>query len=373
MSDNGISTARLFVVIILLTACSRPEPASLDATKNTGSSADAAASTVTAEAGFVYTANEKGNSISAIDVATGHVRNVATRIMPHNIQVSHDGRMLLVVGSVADMGGHETGMKMPESGVAPRGRLLIIDAETLDVESAADVEIGRHPAHVIVDVQDKLAYVTNSEDDNVLVVDVAQRKVVREIKTGKSPHGMRMSPNALEIYVANLDDGSVSVIDTTTSKEVARIPVGKGPVQVGFTPDGRRAYVSLRDENNVVVIDTAQRKKIATIAVGRNPIQVFVTPDGRQVYVANQGTEKDPADTVSVIDTETGVVIATIKTGKGAHGIVVSDDGKRAFITNIVDGTVSVVDTTTRQLTSNTKVGEAPNGITFRRSNPQAR
>jgi len=323
-------------------------------------------STVSAEEGFVYTANERGNSISAIDIGTGQVKNIVTRISPHNVQVSRDGRLLLAVGSVADMTANQSQMKMTDAGMMARGRLLIIDAETLAIESATDIEIGRHPAHVIIDAHSKLAYVTNSEDNNVLVIDVAQKKVLGEIKTGKFPHGLRMSPNGREIYVANVNDNSVSVIDIAQAKEVTSIPVGNAPVQVSFTPDGDRAYVSLRDENKVAVIDTAQRNKIATIPVGRNPIQVFITTDGHYVYVANQGTEADPDNTVSVIDTTNNSVVATIETGKGAHGVVVSDDGIRAFITNIVDNTVSVIDTTTQKVINTITVGNGPNGITFR-------
>lgn len=208
--------------------------------------------------GFVYTANERGHSISAIDVGTGQVTTIITRITPHNVQISRDGRLLLAVGPVADM---TAKMKMTDASKMARGRLLIIDAQTLAVESAADMDIGRHPAHVIIDAQGKLAYVTNSEDDNVLVIDVAHKKVAGEIKTGNFPYGLRMTPNGREIYVANVNDNSVSAIDVAQSIEVTRIPVGKAPVQVSFTPDGGRAYVSLRDENNVAVIDTAQRQE----------------------------------------------------------------------------------------------------------------
>lgn len=320
-----------------------------------------------AEEGFVYTANERGDSISVINVGTGQVKTIATRITPHNVQVSRNGRLLLAVGPVADGAAKK---KMTDEGKMERGRLLIIDAEKLAIESAADIEIGRHPAHVIIDAQGKLAYVSNSEDDNVLVIDVAQKKVVSEIKTGKFPHGLRMSPNGREIFVANVNDNSVSIIDVAQSKEVTRMPVGKAPVQVAFTPDGARVYVSLRDENNVAVIDTAQRKKIAAVTVGRNPIQVFGTPDGRYVYAANQGTEADPDNTVSVIETASNSVVATLVTGKGAHGVVVSDDGKRVFVANLVDDTVSVIDTATQKVTKSIKVGQGPNGITFRRAVP---
>lgn len=360
-----VSMAPLLSLIVLLTACPQSGSNNQERTNSMSSPAVSPAPKVMSKEGFVYTANEKANTISVIDVGTGQVKNIATRITPHNVQISRDGRLLLVVGPVAAMAANPPSMNMPDADKIARGRLLIIDAKTLAIDKAADIEIGRHPAHVIIDAQGKQIYVTNSEDENALIINVEQKKVVGEIKTGKFPHGLRMSPDGREIYVANVNDNSVSVIDVTQSKEVARIPVGKAPVQVGFAPEGGRAYVSLRDENSIAVIDTAQRKKIASIAVGRNPIQVFVTPDGRYVYVANQGTEANPDNTVSVIDTEKNNVISTIKTGKGAHGVVISDDGKRAFIANIVDGTVSVIDTATQKVISNIKVDKGPNGITF--------
>lgn len=372
--NKYLMLALLTATVVFFAACSQPAGVNQERTNNSNGSPDAATPTVMPEAGFVYTADERGNSITVIDLSAGQVKAIATHISPHNVQVSRDGRLLLAVGPVAAMTENHSQMKMNHDDMMERGRLLILDAETIAAESAVDIEIGRHPAHVIIDAQGKLAYATNSEDNNVLVIDIAQKKVVGEVKTGKFPHGLRMSPDGREIYVANINDISVSVIDITQSKEATRIPVGKAPAQVAFTPDGRRAYVSLRDENSVAVIDTAQRKKIATVAVGRNPIQVFATPDGRYIYVANQGTEPNPDNIVSVIDTANNSVIATIETGKGAHGVVVSDDGRHAFITNIVDDTVSVIDTATRKVTNNIKVGKGPNGITFRgASSPAAR
>jgi len=184
---------------------------------------------VSAAEGFVYTANEDSHSISVIDAGTGQVKNIATPITPHNVQASRDGRLLFAVGPVAGMAAHHSPAKMPEGGEMARGRLLIIDAETLAIESATDIEIGRHPAHVIVDAQGKLAYVTNSEDDTVSVIDVAQKKVVGTIKTGKFPHGLRMSPNGREMYVANVDDNSVSVLDCVFRPKTATVPAGKRP------------------------------------------------------------------------------------------------------------------------------------------------
>ena len=327
------------------------------------------------ERGFVYTADERGNSVSVIDLSTGQVKTIPVRISPHNLQVSRDGHLLLVVGMLASMkmsDGHANAEKNGHMAMQ-RGRLLIFDAVTMSADSLIDIEVGRAPAHVIIDPAGKLAYVTNGGDNLLSVVDIALRKVVAEIRTGISPHGLRMSPDAREIYVANTGDNTVSVIDVAKAREVASVPVGKAPAQVGFTPDGRRVYVTSTVDNTVVVVDTARRMKIAAVPVGRKPIQVFPTPDGRYIYAANEGTAKDVGNTVSVIDTATNKVVATVVTGKGAHGVVVTDDGSRALIANTVDSTVSVIDTTTQRVTRSIKVGEGSGGITFRNAESTGR
>jgi YVTN family beta-propeller protein len=359
--DRKILPAVLVTVVVFFAACSQPAPVNLERTNNSNGSS--AAPGVMPKAGFVYTADERGNSISVVDLSTGQVRTTPIRISPHNVQVSLDGRLLFVVGMVGGMTGDQPEMEMG------RGRLLVFETAKMKTESAIDIEVGREPAHVIIDKENKLAYASNAEDNTVSVVDVVQRKIVGEIKTGASPHRLRMSPDGREIYVANTGDNSVSVIDVAQAREAARIPVGKAPAQVGFTPDGRRIYVSSTVENSVAVIDTAQRKRIATVPVGRKPIQVFATPDGRYVYVANEGSKENPDNTVSVIGTATNEVVATVVTGNGAHGVVVSEDGSRVFIANTVDSTVSVIDTGTQTVTRSIKVGEGSGGITFRSGN----
>jgi YVTN family beta-propeller protein len=262
--------------------------------------------------GIVYTANENSDSVSAIDLSSGTVSTIATEISPHNLQASFDGGLILVVGPKAEKNaGH--------SHKSEHGTLLIFASDHFVDGPIASIEVGRHPAHVVVDAKTRLAFVTNSEDDNVTVIDIARRTSTGSVATGRFPHGLRLSPSGGEIYVANVKDGSVSGIDTVALREVTRIPVGRAPVQVGFTPDGKQVYVSLRDENSVAVIDTSTRQVIAKVPVGRGPIQVYATPDGKSVYVANQGTTEQPDSTVSVIDATTLLVAATSETGPGAH------------------------------------------------------
>ncbi len=319
-------------------------------------------------AGFVYTADENGNTVSQIDLASGQVTTVAVAVTPHNIQVVPERNLVLVVGlpvKGASDGHHGTENVTHGSEKVDAGKLVLLGTADITARPLAVIDVGAHPAHVVADAAGQRAFVTNAEDDTVTVVDIVNRKAIGTIKVGDYPHGLRISPDGRSIYVANVQDGTVSVIDTRSLSEIARVKVGTTPVQVGFTPDGNRVYVSLREENKVAVIDTVKREVIAHIDVGRSPIQVYATPDGRLLYVANQGTANQPDDKVSVIDVTSGAVIKTIQTDAGAHGVVVSNDGAFVFVTNIVDNTVSEIAVATQSVVRTHRVGKGPNGITF--------
>ncbi|WP_253444271.1 MULTISPECIES: YncE family protein [unclassified Halomonas] len=315
-------------------------------------------------AGTVVTANERGASLTHINLSSGGTSTHAMAIAPHNVQISDSGRYLMAVGEPAadDHGhGHDGGHA---HGDAP-GKLKLYPSHDPSGAPLASIDVGSHPAHVVSDREGRFAFVTNAGDNSVSVVDLEAKESVATIATGEYPHGLRLSPDGQELYVANVLDGSVSIIDVEAREEVARLPVGQAPVQVGFTPDGTRVFVSLRDENRVAVIDTNRREVVERIEVGRLPIQVHATPDGRYMLVANEGTEDEPDNRVSVIALDSLAVVATHEVGAGAHGVSVDDSGRFAFVTSLYDDSLSVIDLEAGTVISRYDTGQGPNGVTW--------
>jgi YVTN family beta-propeller protein len=70
---------------------------------------------------------------------------------------------------------------------------------------------------------------------------------------------------ALNAYITNSGDNTVSVIDTSTNTVVATVAVGANPRGVAVTPDGTKVYVTNFGDNTVSVIGTISNAVIATI------------------------------------------------------------------------------------------------------------
>ncbi|MBK7471369.1 MAG: hypothetical protein IPI73_12800 [Betaproteobacteria bacterium] len=144
------------------------------------------------------------------------------------------------------------------------------------------------------------AYVTGRFSANLYLLNLTTNTLVTgagfPITVGFNPLAVAISPGGFA-YVANSTDGTVSVVNTATNTVVATIPVGTNPQSIAGNPAGTLVYVANSGSNTVSVIDTATNAVVgAPIAVGNHPYGVSVSPGGNLIYVANQFE-----NTVSVI------------------------------------------------------------------------
>ncbi|MGY4711169.1 Ig-like domain-containing protein [Mycolicibacterium sp. CBM1] len=221
------------------------------------------------------------------------------------------------------------------------------------------VGLGGAPYGVAMSVDGTRAYVTDTDNNRVSVIDIATRAAVGSIPVGKSPWGIAIAGDGRG-YVVNSADGTVSVIDTTTNTALGALYVGNSPTSVAVTTDGSRVYVTNTNDNTVAIIDTTSYQR-TFVDVGNNPFGIAVA--GNRVFVTNESD-----DTVSVIDTTTNTVIATIAVGDHPTGVAVGGD--RVVVANAGsssvdgDGTVSVIDAGTLEtIGEQIAVGDFPANV----------
>ncbi|TSJ38893.1 T9SS type B sorting domain-containing protein [Mucilaginibacter corticis] len=200
------------------------------------------------------------------------------------------------------------------------------------------------------------AYIPNSGDGTVSVIDPNTNSVIKSILVGANPSAIAVSPDSKYIYVANSGSNSVSVISTVTNKVVSTIPVGNGPDGVAVSPDGTSLYVVNAFDNILSEIKLSNNTFPGNIPVGAFPSAVLVSPDGEKIYTTS-GINK----TVSVYIPAQGTIAATIRVGGGATGMATSPDGTHLYVTNQNDGTVSVINTVTYLVEKTIPVGSGPN------------
>jgi len=120
--------------------------------------------------------------------------------------------------------------------------IQVKDASGTDVEKhLGEVYVGNEPRYVAISPDNTEAYVANTVDGTVSVVDLASaspKLIGNAIKVGTEPRGIATSPNGAYIYVANFTEGTVSVISSSSKKIVNTIEVGGNPQAIAISNDG---------------------------------------------------------------------------------------------------------------------------------------
>lgn len=133
-------------------------------------------------------------------------------------------------------------------GATREGSVAVIDPATGKV--IKEILTGLHPNEIIADNKGRYVYITNSNSDNVSVIDTHEDVISETISTkiqpdintyfGDSPNGLSLSPNGRILYVANGMDNALAVIKL--GKKSSKGTPGKASVVKGFIPTG--AYPS---------------------------------------------------------------------------------------------------------------------------------
>jgi uncharacterized protein (TIGR03437 family) len=145
---------------------------------------------------------------------------------------------------------------------------------------------------------DSLMLVANPDNNSVSLFDLKNNGArLAEIPVGKEPNGVAMSPDGTRAYVANTLDGTVSVLNISRTASAAytlvtTIPVGTEPYGLALTPAGRKLYVANARSNSVSVIDTTANSVYRTIP--------NVGPEPRGIAITNSGAADDSQETVFV-------------------------------------------------------------------------
>lgn len=128
----------------------------------------------------------------------------------------------------------------------------------------------------------------------VVLVDVAARRVLGRVAVGSSPTGVAIHPGGRFAVVTTRYENRAAVIDLATRRVVSTVPVDFYATDVAFTPDGRHAWVSDRWRNEVVRWDldvTAERWSVTdararVLALGTHPRDLAISADGTRLAVA---------------------------------------------------------------------------------------
>jgi len=146
-------------------------------------------------------------------------------------------------------------------------------------------------------------YVANSGSDNISVIDISNRQVLRNIELpfGDRPSRLALSPGEDNLYVLNEGSNSLSVIDTRTYQEINRVSLGFSPIGLGADKLSGYVYIGNSLSNNITVYEPARQEIASEMSISGSPREVLIDERNRMLYFSYERQR-----TLSGIDLTTG-------------------------------------------------------------------
>ena len=247
----------------------------------------------------------------------------------------------------------------------------------------------------------ELAFIANSGDATVSVIDIATRKEVKRVPMLREPDHLGPTPDGKELVVADDSGNTMFFLDPKTGDVLRQAPIAD-PYQFQFSPDQKFLVVNGLARNQIDIYDPVSLKLLQRIPAPSLPSHLTFSPDSSMEYSTLQGSDSvmaidlktlkpvwtakvgpTPAgilwvngkllvgvmgaDYVAVMNPADGKVEQKIHTAKGAHNIFFSPDKSRLYVTNRVAGEVVALDTGSLKEITRWHVPSGPDDIAFDR------
>lgn len=220
--------------------------------------------------------------------------------------------------------------------VTHSGRVHILGLDSL--KELAEVT-GLKMAHgVAVDDDSRHAFVTDGDQDSVIMFDAASGRTLKKIPAGKKPDSILLDPASKKLLAFNGESGDVTVIDPASGTKVNQVKLPNNPESVQADGKGK-VWVTMEDADAIAQLDSINMKFVRSIPLAgcEGPAPLAFDPANRVLF-SGCGNK-----VMMVTDADSGKVLTSVPIGSDPDGIVFDAAKKRLFVANR-DGSWTVID-----------------------------
>ncbi|MSR60637.1 MAG: hypothetical protein EXS05_23860 [Planctomycetaceae bacterium] len=169
------------------------------------------------------------------------------------------------------------------------------------------------------------------------------------------------SPSPTQAFVVNTQDASVSLVDLTRMQEVKRYSVGARPYGIAVTRDGKMVAVGVEDEEQVKFFSLPEFAFQGAVRIGKMfNDHIVLSADGAKMFVANFYS-----DDVVMIDTATLKEAGRITGCSAPHVVKYGPLQKNLYVTCKKVTGIAIVDPIEGKLLKFHQLNVNPRSLTF--------
>ena len=264
----------------------------------------------------VYTANNAGGTVSAVNLGRGK-RLAMARVgsKPGWLGLNADQNSLMVMNQGS-------------------GTLSVVTLSPL--LQVARIPIGGIGFNMAFDTVTQSAFIPLATAGTLANIDMSGPVVSSQTKVGRIPTDIAGAGRSL--FVTTLKSPNVVVVDTISGSVRKRIPVGNGATKIVASPDNTHALVIRSKPGEVVVLDLQSQRVQGRIDV-QGPVDAAFAPDGNTAVITAMAP-KGIALKVQVLEAK---VLDQVRLGGSVSEVAYTEQGDQVLVLEIRKNRVAVV------------------------------
>lgn len=260
----------------------RLDPATLAVQQSINTELKSFGAAINPQTNVLYIGNTVNGSVTAIDASSGKVLNTLvldsrkrsetvrplqprqvavdaktnrvyiTGLGPQSVVWVVDGSTLKLVSTIPNTGKMGTGLAVDSNAqkvyvTNGDGELVTINARTNAIEKKQKIDGDKEHffLNIALDTIGQRAFLTDSKQAQVLVVDLRNQQVIQRIDVPESL-AVLFNGDRDELYVTHRKAGEVSIIDASSYKVKRTVKTPALPNSLALSADGKVLYVSVK-------------------------------------------------------------------------------------------------------------------------------
>lgn len=260
----------------------RLDPATLAVQQSINTELKSFGAAINLQTNVLYIGNTVNGSVTAIDASSGKVLNTLvldsrkrsetvrplqprqvavdaktnrvyiTGLGPQSVVWVVDGSTLKLVSTIPNTGKMGTGLAVDSDAqkvyvTNGDGELVTINARTNAIEKKQKIDGDKEHffLNIALDTRGQRAFLTDSKQAQVLVVDLRNQQVIQRIDVPESL-AVLFNGDRDELYVTHRKAGEVSIIDASSYKVKRTVKTPALPNSLALSADGKVLYVSVK-------------------------------------------------------------------------------------------------------------------------------
>ena len=260
----------------------RLDPATLAVQQSINTDLKSFGAAINPQTNVLYIGNTVNGSVTAIDASSGKVLNTLvldsrkrsetvrplqprqvavdaktnrvyiTGLGPQSVVWVVDGSTLKLVSTIPNTGKMGTGLAVDSDAqkvyvTNGDGELVTINARTNAIEKKQKIDGDKEHffLNIALDTRGQRAFLTDSKQAQVLVVDLRDQQVIQRIDVPESL-AVLFNGERDELYVTHRKAGEVSIIDASSYKVKRTVKTPALPNSLALSADGKVLYVSVK-------------------------------------------------------------------------------------------------------------------------------